>query len=837
MKASLPPAGLAGLRPEWSRLVTTDDADGVPRTWHVLDSHAHEVGTAVRQTLVCVHGNPTWSYLWRALVEQAPEDVRVIAIDQLDMGFSERTGVVRRLRRRVADLDAVLAVLVPEDPVVLVAHDWGGPVALGWAVANHQRVEAIALSNTAIHQPDDALPPAVIRLARARGLLRLGTKDTSAFLDVTLALSRHSMTPDVRHGFKAPYRSAGRRGAIEDFVADIPLEPDHPSRAYLDRIASETCVLADVPVLLQWGPADPVFSGRYLADLERRLPHAAVHRYEGAGHLVIEDAPDFVADLLSWLEEGSRPSPSETRTVAADRIPLWAELERRGEATPGDLALAEPHEGDWRRVTWSQLRAAVDSLARGLSTLGVVRGDRVSVLVPPGADLIALVYACWRIGASVVVTDSGLGARGIHRALRGARPDFVIGIPRAMALVRATGVTGRRIPVRELAAIARAGRETVLPPEPSGDDEAIVAFTSGSTGPAKGVVYRHAQIEATRDLLRAHYAIGDEDALVAAFAPWAVLGPALGISSAIPDMDVTSPRTLQARALAQAAQQVGGTLVWASPAAFASILRTAGQLTIDERQALAGLRLVLGAGAPVSRELLEGMADLCRGAEVRTPYGMTEVLPVCDVTLADIRDAGLGPGVLVGRPLPGVRLRISAVDSCGVADALPTDAPNVLGEVVVQADHRKDRYDRLFFTEARSSREPGWHRTGDVGVLDQDGRLWIAGRLAHVITTAQGPVAPVPIEQRVQQLDEVDQAACVGVGPVGAQVVVVVVTSSVVAESIVPLGLLDRVREVAESPVAAVLVRDELPVDIRHNSKIDRSALARWADRVLEGGR
>ena len=837
MKASPPPAGLPGLRPEWSRLVSAEDADGVLRTWHVLDSHARKVDSPVRQTLVCVHGNPTWSYLWRSLVEQAPHDVRVIAIDQLDMGFSERTKTVRRLERRVADLDAVLSVLAPDGPVVLVAHDWGGPVALGWAVAHHERVEAIALSNTAVHQPDDALPPAVIRLARARGLLRIGTKDTSAFLDVTLALSRHSMTPDIRRAFKAPYRSASRREAIADFVADIPLEPDHPSRAYLDHIASETSVLADVPVLLQWGPADPVFSGRYLADLERRMPHAAVHRYEGAGHLVIEDAPDFVADLLSWLKGESRTSPTRSAAVATDRIPLWAELDRRATTTPGGLALAEPHLGGWRQVTWSQLREAVDSLARGLSTRGVKHGDRVSVLVPPGANLIALVYACWRIGASVVVTDSGLGARGIHRALRGARPDVVIGIPKAMALVRGTGITGRRIPVRELAAIARDGRGSVLPPEPSAEDEAIVAFTSGSTGPAKGVVYRHGQIEATRDLLRVHYSIGDDDALVAAFAPWAVLGPALGIASAIPDMDVTSPRTLQARALAQAAMQVEGTLVWASPAAFASILRTADRLTSDERQALAGLRLVLGAGAPVSQDLLEGMSELCPGAEVRTPYGMTEVLPVCDVTLADIRDAGFGPGVLVGRPLPGVSVRISAVDAKGIADELPTAAPNVLGEVVVQADHRKDRYDRLHFTEARSSRDSGWHRTGDVGELDQDGRLWIAGRLAHVITTAQGPVAPVPIEQRVQQLAEIDQAACVGVGPVGAQVIVVVITSTKLTGSVVPLDLLDRVRAVAGSPVAAVLVRDHLPVDIRHNSKIDRSALARWADQVLEGGR
>jgi len=193
--------------------------------------------------------------------------------------------------------------------------------------------------------------------------------------------------------------------------------------------------------------------------------------------------------------------------------------------------------------------------------------------------------------------------------------------------------------------------------------------------------------------------------------------------------------------------------------------------------------------------------------------------------------------VLVGSPLPGGELRISAVDSDGYASG-PLDAsPGVLGEVLVRASHRKVRYDRLWSTERAASRDHGWHRTGDVGVLDVDGRLWIAGRLAHVITSSTGPVAPVPIEQAVQRMPGVEQAACVGVGPVGIQQLVVVCVTSDHRTGPADLPLIDDVRRAAGTDVAAVLLRASLPVDIRHNSKIDRTAVAAWAAERLAGRR
>jgi acyl-coenzyme A synthetase/AMP-(fatty) acid ligase len=221
---------------------------------------------------------------------------------------------------------------------------------------------------------------------------------------------------------------------------------------------------------------------------------------------------------------------------------------------------------------------------------------------------------------------------------------------------------------------------------------------------------------------------------------------------------------------------------------------------------------------------------------------MTEALCVTDISLAEIEQAGAGDGVCVGRPVAGVDVAISGLDDSGAATgALSTTVSattDVTGEILVRAAHVKDRYDRLWLTQHDSARDPGWHRTGDIGHLDQAGRLWVQGRLAHVITTAAGVLTPVGIEQRVETLEGVARAAAVGVGPAGRQVLVLVVETvpGTSRPGVAPLSLVDAVRSVVAADVAAVLVVPALPTDIRHNSKIDRTRVARWAGRVLAGG-
>ncbi|MCU1424698.1 MAG: hydrolase [Microbacteriaceae bacterium] len=900
--ASLPPVGLYGLDPSFSRLVTAPESEGLQVTheWHLLDNgpRLRELGVTPVGTILCVHGNPTWSYLWRDLVSSATtaaasggEAWRVIAVDQLDMGFSERTATVRPLARRVRDLGDLTDALHLSGPVISLGHDWGGVVSLGWAVDHPDLLAGVAVLNTAIHQPEGAAVPAPLRLALLRGVLGASTVRTPAFLETTLSLARPPLSAEVKAGYRAPYLASERRGGIGGFVADIPVDADHESHPELVRIAEALRYLA-VPALALWGPRDPIFGDRHLDDLVDRLPHADVHRFEGAGHLLAEEV-DYASSVLTWLgdrgtELGSlgtaaanpsrfavatepveeEPDPNRfdegyvKPVVAGPPAGLFRFLEELRDSSDTALVEMAPTNGDGlTAVSWSLLSRRVRQLAAGLAMVGVKRGDRVSLLIQPGADLTAVLYACLRLGAVVVVADAGLGLAGLTRAVRGAWPDHVIGAPAGLAAATALAWPGQKISTAKysravrrtldvaysLGELVSLGAEQELPPLPGPDDTAAVLFTSGSTGPAKGVVYTHGQLAAVVDALAAQYGIGVGTGLVAGFAPFALLGPALGARSVTPDMVVTSPKTLTATAVAAAVAAVDATVVFLSPAAITNVVATSDALTAGDRAALAGVEDFLSAGAPVSERLLSAASDLMPNATAHTPYGMTEGLLVTDITLEGIREAALvvdGPGgVCVGTPAALVRVRISALDERGDAVGDLTDEPLVTGEIVVSAPHVKDHYDGLWLTERGSRRgAPAgerWHRTGDVGHLDSDGRLWVEGRLPHVISTAAGIVTPVGPEQRIESVFEVARAALVGIGPAGLKQLVAVVETEPAAQrvALATPGLASAVRASVDVPLAAVLVVPRLPTDIRHNSKIDRIRLGEWAADVLSGGR
>ncbi|NEM06227.1 alpha/beta fold hydrolase [Geodermatophilus normandii] len=843
--AGSPPA-LPGLDPAWSRTLAVADATGTKHTWHVLDNGVTDpVGT-----LLCVHGNPTWSYLWRRLLAAAPPGWRVIAPDQLGMGWSDRLAAPRPLRQRVADLGDLTAALGVTGPVVTVGHDWGGVISLGWALEHRADLRGVVLCNTAVAMPEGDWGPVLIRAADAPGVRAAVTVGTPVFVRATTALSRPALPAEVRRAFAAPYRSRARRRSVGDFVADIPFSPGHPSRAAQEAIAEGIRDL-DVPALLLWGPRDPVFGERYLTDLRGRLPQARLHRYEGASHLLPEDAPQYADAVAQWVTDlGTDRAVPDRPAAPADGTArrLWSALEERSD----DDAAAVVEVGG-ATVIWSALAARVRHLAAGLAAAGVRPGQRVALLVEPSADLTAAVYAVWRAGGVVVVADKGLGFAGMRRALRSAAGDAVIGSGKGLAAARLMGLPGIRVAAgpRALGAahtlddLEALGRSAPVPAEVPVDDDCAVLFTSGATGPAKGVVYTHRQAAAQIDLVRSAYDLTPGDRLVAAFAPFAILGPALGIGSAVPDVDVTAPGSLTAAALADAAAAVEATVVFASPAALRRVAATAEKLSAAQRQALERVRLLMSAGAPVPASLLRSLRTLLPAADAHTPYGMTEVLPVADISLPGIEAAGDGEGVCVGAPLPGVSVRISPLSPDGRADGPLTELPGTLGEVCVRAAHVKDRYDALWALERATSRDAGWHRTGDVGHLDAEGRLWIEGRLQHVVTTAAGPVTPVGIEQRVERLEGVSAVAAVGVGPAGAQVVAVVVvpsggrrrTRGRSRPRLAGPDLADAVRSVAGVDVAAVLTVPALPVDIRHQSKVDRGEVARRAARALAGAR
>ena len=822
-----------GVEPLWSRFLEVPGHDGVSHRWHVLERGPVDPIA----TIVCVHGNPTWSYLWRSVLAVCGDRYRVVAVDQLGMGFSERTD--RRLyATRVSDLGDVIAALGVTGPVVLVGHDWGGAVVMGRAVTGLDDLVGLILCNTGIAVPAGRKAPWLIRLAATGPVTDLVGRRTRAFVDGTLALSWSRIAPEARAAYRAPYRSAADRRAIAAFVADVPFTESHPSAAALAEVAAGLRSLA-VPTLLAWGASDPVFDDSFALDLAERMPHADRHRFTGIGHLSPEET-DVASLVDSWLTTSVR-STAVAGAASGSYVPTWSAIEeRRHDADP---AVVDGHTH--ATVSFAELHARVTGIARGLGELGLRPGDRVAMLTPPGIDLVAAVYGVWRAGGVTVIADRGLGLRGLGRAVRGAHVDWIIGPPKALAAAgalrwapraRRIVVASRAVPgsVATLDSLARSSAD--LPTAPGPDDPAAVLWTSGATGPAKGVRYLHRQLAAQRDALARTYGITSTDRLVAAFAPFALYGPALGITSTIPDVDVTAPGTLTAEALAAACASVDASIVFASPAALANVVATAS----TSSPAFARVRLVLSAGAPVPVATLRSAGTLFPRAELHTPYGMTECLPVCDVSLVAIDAAPDDRGVCVGPPVDGALVTIAPL-GFSAGEPVAEVPVGFTGEVLVRAPWCSEGYEQLWQTQrdARPVDAAGdvWHRTGDVGHLDPSGRLWIEGRSVHVIHHDRGPLTPVPIEVEVERLEGVGRSAAVGVGPAGCAQLVVVIEDAAARAGLADVSLATRVRAALDVPVAAVLSITALPVDIRHNTKIDRAAVSEWASTVLGGGR
>jgi olefin beta-lactone synthetase len=802
-------------------------------TWNLIDRPGNDPSAPV---VVCLHGNPTWSILWSRLAAELDPRYRIIAPDHLQMGYSRAADPERRrgFTQRVEDLTALLDALGITSPVWLVGQDWGGAIAMGWAVAHPDRVAGMILSNTGIAIPRDRSAPGLIRVAATRWLGDLVTHRTPLFVWGTARLPGLGLSRSQTDALAAPYRRAAQREGVAQFVADVPFTEAHPSASAIAEVADRIADLS-IPVRLIWGPKDPVFDDSFAEDLYARFEDVQLHRIAGAGHLAVLEASiaEMVHDAIIENQGVTADEPSAPHTAS-----LWSAIDAR----ENDSAVAIADLAGDEQMTFQEFSAQVRRAMAHLQARRVRAGDRVAMLIPPGVDLIATVYACWRLGAVTVIADRGLGLRGLGHAIGSARVHHVIGPTKALVAARVLRWAPRAntIAVEDL-------RRTPPTPHPTNDphpeDLAAVLFTSGATGPAKGVRYTHGQLAAQRDALAATYQITNSDAFVAAFAPFALYGPALGITTALPDMDVTAPATLTASTLNTACAKVSATMVFASPSALANVIATAEG---TDTTALSAVRLVMSAGAPVPISVLRQMATLCPGAELHTPYGMTEVLPVADVDLVARERIGAGRGVCVGTAVPGCEIAIVPIETALTQSVEQSEQCEVgeTGEVIISAAWMSQGYDRLWHTErrARRSRPEGysdarWHRSGDVGHLDAEGQVWIEGRVAHLIFTATGVVTPVPLEIAAETVPGVTRAAAVGVGPHGIAQVVIVVETQDGADGAAPADLRDAIRAAVgnDIAVAAVWTTKHLPVDIRHNAKIDRSAVAAQMEKVLAG--
>ncbi len=530
-------------------------------------------------------------------------------------------------------------------------------------------------------------------------------------------------------------------------------------------------------------------------------------------------------------------------------------LRRTREKYPYKRAVVCPKGRDERgRVLYAQLNfvqldSLSDQLAFGLEAMGIKRGTHTILMVPPGMEFFMVIFALFKVGAIPVVVDPGMGVKRMLKCLKEGQPKAFIGIEKAHVLrsirpgyfrgVRHWITVGKRwfwggCTLDELFIPS----EEPFPIAPTTSDEtAAIVFTTGSTGPAKGVIYSHGNFDAQIRQIQDHFHIGPEEVDLPTFPLFALFDPPLGMTAVIPDMDPTKPALVNPLRIIEAIENHGVTNMFASPA----LLNRVGHHGKKNQIKLPSLKRVVSAGAPVSPANIEQFSSMLdKNTQIHTPYGATEAVPVLSIASHEILTetrplSEQGFGICVGRPICDTQVQIITI-SDGPIDKFHQDLltpAKQVGEIIVKAPLVTSGYfgNTTADSLAKISDPDGgfWHRMGDLGWMDSKGRIWFCGRKTHRVITEQGTLFTIPVEAIFNNHKEVARTALTGVGPFHQQIPVVFIEPKQGTRD--KKRLLKEIRELASStPLTAEIkhffIEKHFPVDIRHNSKIFRERLS-----------
>jgi acyl-CoA synthetase (AMP-forming)/AMP-acid ligase II len=527
----------------------------------------------------------------------------------------------------------------------------------------------------------------------------------------------------------------------------------------------------------------------------------------------------------------------------------------RGRTSAGDI--------DYLVLSFRELDAEVAAWAGKLTAQGVRRGDRVLVMVRQGLPLIAAAFALFKLGAMPVIIDPGMGRKNFLACVVRSKPRALLGIPIAQVMSHVFRSAFKTVEIHiwasgsATARLSSDSQPSTLNSQPvnsAATDLAAVLFTSGSTGAPKGVCYEHGMFEAQVRLVRDTYGIQPGEVDLPMLPIFALFNPALGMTTVVPEIDPSRPATVDPAKIVRAIQQEKVTNTFGSPTLWRIISRHCLRNNIT----LPSVKRVLMAGAPVPPGLFADLQKILPNGTAHSPYGATECLPIASISATEVLKetaaaTAAGKGTCVGRPVREVQIKIIAISDAPIAALADTkELPaGEIGEIIVRGPVVTKEYDALpeATTAAKISgpqlsalsSQPGgsaaiWHRLGDLGYLDASGRLWFCGRKAERVETQHGALYTEQVEPVFNAHPNVARSALIATGHDGRRPAIVVepVSRDVVATPSLRRKLVRELRELGAAHPHTDLIRlaylhPHFPVDVRHNAKIHRLALARWA--------
>ncbi len=508
----------------------------------------------------------------------------------------------------------------------------------------------------------------------------------------------------------------------------------------------------------------------------------------------------------------------------------------------------------YRSLSFGELERLSNQCAAYLRMRGIQKGSRVQLAVKPGLELILITFALFKLAAVPVIIDPGMGRKNFLTSVKRTSPEFFIGIPVAIWLSRLFSSSFRGVKSR-----IKVGskfekvldRQNLSPPileDTREDDIAAILFTSGSTGPPKGVLYEHGMFDAQVRLIGEVFGIERGEVDLPMLPIFALFNPAFGMTTVVPEMNPSRPATVDAQKIVQAIRQSEVTNSFGSPVIWKKI----SDYCVQESIQLPSIRRVFMAGAPVPPDLIRSFLPIIPNGEIHTPYGATESLPISSISgnrvLSETRTkTNLGAGTCVGKPLPEVEVKIIEIRDVPIPEisgAKELSAGEV-GEIIVKGPMVTKAYDQLEEATRMAKIQEGdsvWHRLGDTGYLDADESLWFCGRVAERVQTSDGVLFTDPVETYFNQQSGVARSALIGLGDPPEQTPAVVIepepenwSDDYLDNKNWESELLAKIPEDSVAKrIQKIFFYKDFPVDVRHNAKIHRLTLARlFAESVM----
>ena len=517
----------------------------------------------------------------------------------------------------------------------------------------------------------------------------------------------------------------------------------------------------------------------------------------------------------------------------------------------------------YRDLSFGELEHRVSTCAHGLDALGIGAGTRALVMIRPGFDLVTAVFALLRTGAVPVFIDEGMGMENMLRCIEAVEPNAVLAAPRgfdfmaahpdAFKHIRSRVCIGEQAPTGAMlfADLIAADCVTHTHAHNAPEDLSLILFTTGSTGTPKGVQYTPRVVRSQLDMMKRTWGLTERDVDLSTFPTFVIGTIALGMTVVVPDIDPSDPARADPRKIVQAIQDHGTTYTFGPPALWDKVTR----YCVEHAIQLPSMRNVLVAGAPVPAALIRRFPSILPNGDCHTPIGSTEANPITNISMRELIEETLpltdtGNGVCVGYPLAGHEISIIAIDDGVIEDWSQARilGGGEIGEIVVSGSvvthHYYNQPEATLKAKIYGGANGIAHRLGDTGFIDEKGRVWFCGRRAHVVRAAGKEWYPLQVESCFNSEADIWRSALVGVIVNGVPELVLCIDFEpgegpsswrIAAERLVGLR---KKAALFDFPLHWFFACPHgFPVDIRHNSKINRPMLATWAQSLIDAER